>query len=43
MCGCTARAVYSVVKDKAAAKKNFAAVFTQFPKSEKAATAMCYI
>ena len=32
--------VYSVVKDKAAAKKNFAAVFTQFPKSEKAATAM---
>jgi len=32
--------VYSVVKDEAAAKKNFEAVFTQFPQSEKAATSM---
>ena len=32
--------VYKVVNDLPAAKKNFQAVYTQFPKSEKAATAM---
>ncbi|MBE0470067.1 MAG: tol-pal system protein YbgF [Methyloprofundus sp.] len=32
--------VYSVVKDNAAAKKNFETVFTQFPESDKASLSM---